>query len=546
MKNYLKNLYSRDNVTDGGLRNRAQDTLSKPWYGPLHLFLPVLLLACITIPFAYDNTLTEPDLDRMLAGIIYGNAQGENEAAGKHYGLSFSFGYYKFLYALAPLDWLRNPELLVRLINALGIASGLLCASACAIYLRRVFGRNVAAVTVTLFFLSPMMLPVVLSGHPLIVAATGLFFGGWLLSRSDLEQCQWVFLGYRVGAFVILTLSLTLRAEVVLAFPFLWLASTYKLGGFRVESFWKIYGSKAIVLAGAFVVFLVLQQDYVDSNGSFLTLYSFIQRFFSLSHMPVGLAVLALTVGWVSLIVAFISVIRLRFRSNEFFLVSVLALPALTLGLPNPLPARHFFFAGLACAIVIALWLERWEDRVGRTLAAAVCLVFLNQIAAEVTHAPIVSLQEWRAPLVTDRRSMWALPLGAFPLDQISNQEFAELVSNEAVLMAEHVPDRLVIVTDRAHFMIAHLIAAEPELKWTSSQFDGISVSQLTSPTKEIVIVWKRSKTWPKKHDVLADVLQLKQLRDWPVYVQPFTVSKFDRTRVPATRIFTLPTETTR
>lgn len=513
-------------------------TQSKPWNSHLYLLLLVLSIGLFAIPFAYKFTLSEPDLVRMMAAMVYGNALGKNEAAGLHYGLSFSFGYYKFLYAFAPQDWLRSPDLTARLMNGFGIASGIFCAPVCALYLGMVFSRNVSVVAVALFFFSPMMLPFMLSGHPLIAAATFLFFGGWLLSRGDLEQRQWVFLSYCVGAFIVLTFSLTFRAEVVLAFPFLWLASKSRLSGFGASSLWKAYGAKAIVLAGAFFVFLVLQQDYVGSRGSYSNLTSFLESFVSISRMPKGLAVLALSVGWVSLIVAFIHMIRWRFWRKEFFLVLVLALPTLALWLPNPLPARHFFFAGLACAIVIALWIERWEVSVGRKLAIVVCLVLLNQIAAEVVRLPIVSRYDWKYPLVTDRRSTQSLPLGAFPLDQISNQELAKLQRNEALLLAQHSPDRLVILADAAHYIIAHLIAARPELKWTKVQSDGIHANQLKSPTTDIIIISK-NKGWPK--DMTEEVLKQKKWRDWPVYVQPSTVSKFDLTRVPVTRAFMLP-----
>ena len=504
----------------------------------LPLALIILLLACITIPFAYDITLSEPDLVRIMAALVYGNALGENEGAGMHYGISFSFGYYKLLYAIAPLDWLRNPDLTARFINNFGIVSGLCCVTAFALYLQNVFSRNVATVAVILFFLSPMMLPVILSGHPLVPASTFLFFGGWLLSQGDTENRRWVFLSFRIGAFIVLTIGLTFRADIIFAFPFLWLASTFKLRDFRASPLWKVYGTKAIVLAGAFSTFLILQQDYVDSKGSVLNVASFMQAYHSLSHIPKGFGVLVLGVGWISIIVTFISLIKLRFKSNEFFLVSVLALPALAFWLLNPQPARHFFFAVLACVIAIALWLERWEGRGGRKLATVACLVLLNQIAAEAARVPIVSSYEWKYPLFTDRRSTQLLPLGAFPLDQISNQKLSSLQRNEALMLERHAPDRLVILADAAHYMIAHLIAANSESKWTRGQSDGIPFNLLKSPAKEIVIVWKNW-GWPK--DVTAKVLQQKQWQDWPVYVQPFTVTKFDQTKVPATRAFLLP-----
>lgn len=504
--------------------------LGQEAHGRLVLFLPAVLLAAIGLPYAYGVTLAEPDLVRMMAAMVYGGATGLHEAAGNHYGLSFSFAYYKLLYALAPAAWLRDPDAVALLINAAGVASGLLCALAGTAYFARLLGRTGGVAAGTIFFLSPMMLPVAFSGHPIVPAAAALFAAALLLARAEDSYGALERWTSAAAAFALLVLGLALRAEIVFAFPFLWLAVSLEkpLG----RSVLPALAWKAALLGGAFAVFLVLQQGYVEAAGGAGTrLATFMETYVSLSRVARGVFVLMLGAGVATLVVAAFAAWRLRF-DRRFHLLLVLALPALAFWLPNPQPARHFFFAAMAASLMVAAWLP------GRTATRAVVLAALvvaaNQVIAELLYSPIASRYPWSYP-VAGRQPTQQVPLGAFMPAQRANQRLAALERDEAVRLAAHAPQRLLVFADDQHYLIAHLVAADPLLKWSERTVNGILYTRLESPKRSIVLVEKYS-AWPR--DVTAELLANPAWQSWPVYVQPFTVSRYDKTEVPRERRF--------
>jgi hypothetical protein len=490
------------------------------------LAAPCLLLAALTLPFAYHFTLSEPDLVRMMAALVYGHATGLQDAAGMHYGAKFSFGYYQLLYAVAPADWLQSPDLAGRLINAMGIVAGLACAAACTLYLRSLFELRAAAAASMMFLLSPMMLPLALSGHPLVGAAAALFFAGWLLVQAQPYQGT-PYVWRVVAASLLLLGALTLRAEVILAFPFLLFAAARAPD---THAPWFLYATRAVALVGAFAAFLYLQRGHVaESGGAAASLLGFMQAFMSSGRTVQGLAVLGLSAGLVTLAAVLWAVWRNGGSARELWFPLALGLPALVFWLPNPQPARHFFFPVLALALIVGLRLAR-----SRHWLLAVLLIALgNQIAAEFVRPAVVAGYAWSYAPASDRRATQQVSLGFFPLDQRANQAHAELQRREAIALARHAPARLIVLADAQHYLIAHLIASTEAMEWRESRWKGIDIVELRSPARTVVLVNKHA-AWPR--DVTAEVLQEPRWRDWPLYVQPFTLSRYDRTAVPPER----------
>jgi hypothetical protein len=496
------------------------------------LAAPCLLLAALTLPFAYHFTLSEPDLARMMAALVYGHATGLQDAAGMHYGARFSFGYYQLLYAVAPSDWLQSPDLAGRLINAMGIVAGLACAAACTLYLRSLFELRAAAAASMIFLLSPMMLPLALSGHPLVGAAASLFFAGWLLVQAQPHQGT-PYVWRVVAAALLLLGALTLRAEVILAFPFLLFAARAPAPDAHAP--WFLYATRAIALIGAFAAFLFLQRGYVaESGGAAASLLGFMQAFMSSGRTVHGLAVLGLGAGLMTLAAVLWTVWRNGASARELWLPLALGLPALVFWLPNPQPARHFFFPVLALALIVGLCLAR--SPLGRSrhwLLAVLLIVLGNQVAGELVRPLVVAGYGWSYAPVGERRTTQQVPLGFFPLDQRANQAHAELQRREAIALARHAPARLVVLADAQHYLIAHLIASTEAMEWREARWKGIDIVELRSPARTVVLVNKHG-AWPR--DVTAEVLQEPRWRDWPLYVQPFTLSRYDRTAVPPER----------
>jgi hypothetical protein len=489
----------------------------------LALVAPALALALVALPVHYTITLAEPDLARMMAALVYGGASGRTLDPVTHYGIAFSFGYYELLYGITPLAWLRDPDMVARAMNGLGVFSGVLMAVACASYLEKLYGLRTAVLATAVFCLSPLMLPLAFSGHPLVPAAAALFAGGSLLVRAR-----------PLAACALLVAALALRAEVALAFPFLWLAGRPTRSGARELAL------RALVLGGAFFAFLLLQHHYIGAQGGGLTkLAAFVHTFMSLSQLGRGAGVLVLATGFATALAAGLALWRLRAERERLVLLLVLAGPALAFGLPNPSAARHLFFAVLAACIALALYIERSPAAsLRRALLVAVALVAANEVLAELARPLIVARYPWSYDPPVERRAAQRVPLGAFLPDQRANQVLARLERDEALELAAGAPRRLLVLAGADEYFIAHFIARYPELRWHERQWHGTYVTELASAERAIAIVDKSS-AWP--HDVSAEALAQSEWRDWPVYVQRTIASRYDRTPLPAARRFALP-----
>jgi hypothetical protein len=499
----------------------ALPTIHEPPFRRLVLLAPALMLALVALPLHYSVTLAEPDLVRMMAAMVYGGASGLVLDPPTHYGLAFSFGYYQLLYAVTPQDWLRDPDLVARVINGVGVFSGLLCATACTAYLARLYGTSGAIAAAILFFLSPMMLPVALSGHPLVLAAACLFAGGCLLLAR-----RWL------AALALLVAALSLRAEVALAFPFLCLAD-----GEPQARVWRA-ALRALVLAAAFIVFLGLQHHYLDAHGAALAkLKEFAESFMALSQMRRGAGVLLLATGLATALAALVAWMRLG-AWRERSLVLLLGAPALLLWLPNPTVARHFFFVVLAACVALGLKLARLrQGDLARAALIAVAIVVANQLVAELVRPAIVAHYPWSWEAPVARRAAQRVPLNAFAADQPANQALAALQREEAVRLAAQAPRRLLVLAGADEYFIAYFVARYPDVRWSESVWNGAFVTELASDTRRIVLLDKAS-AWPR--DLTPEALARPEWRDWPVYVQRTTPSPYDRTAVPAGRRFEL------
>jgi hypothetical protein len=122
------------------------------------LGVPVAVYAVLVLPFVFHDVVGEPDLERMVMGVIYGASSGLHEAAGYHYNLQVSFGYYAALYHLLPQSVLLNSSALIEGINFIGYASAIAGVGLVALYVERLFGIVVAVATSVLFGFCPVFL----------------------------------------------------------------------------------------------------------------------------------------------------------------------------------------------------------------------------------------------------------------------------------------------------------------------------------------------------------------------------------------------------
>jgi len=230
------------------------------------LAVPVVVYALLVLPFVFHDVVGEPDLERTAMALMYGASSGLQASAGFHYGMEVSFGYYFGFYHLLPRQVLLNSGPLLAAINFVGYGFAVLGVAMLGLYAARLYGTVTAVVACTLFSFSPVLLDLGTSGHPQVPGLTLTLMGAWLLSYATdttVRSAYRVLLG--VLAFAVLTVALTIRADFILAFPFITLAA--REPELRSRGEWLLAaGQRAGVLFTAFAAFLILRSHAFDAG----------------------------------------------------------------------------------------------------------------------------------------------------------------------------------------------------------------------------------------------------------------------------------------
>jgi hypothetical protein len=479
----------------------------------------------------------EPDLERTVMAILYGASSGLHEAAGYHYGLEVSFGYYAAIYHLLPHAVLVHSASLIEAINLIGYASAVLSMGALALYVARLFGVTAALITCILFGFSPVFLDLGTSGHPQVPGLALTLLGAWLLTYvtdTSLQRSRRVAAG--VVAFLTLTVALTFRGDFVLAFPFLTVvAADSELGSRRV---WlRAAATRVALLAPAFAVFLVLQSlaFSAGSAGKAGFVSTFFATFYKPDTIPRGLVVVVLCTG-VATMLAFLWLVLLRAARSLAVIHSVailaLALPTLAFWLPNSTPGRHLILVTLAVALTIALILTR-AARPRWALPAAALLVISDQAIAEVSHNLLEQRYQWTFPLVTGRRATQSVPMGAFPLDHEAKQELFMRLRNEGQAFARTCAGNVLAFAEEPHYMMLSLFELDPAARMRTVEVNATRVFQFRGTRCSVDFVEKAA-AWHR--DALREFLEAGYDARWPIYFQESRRNPSDRTSVPEER----------
>jgi hypothetical protein len=503
------------------------------------LAVPVVLYALFVLPFVFHDVVGEPDLERTVMAIMYGASSGLHEAAGYHYGLEVSFGYYAAIYHLLPQSVLLDSSALIAAINFIGYGSAVVAIGMLALYVARLFGVAAAVVTCILFGFSPVFLDLGTSGHPQVPGMALTLLGAWLLTyatESGLRRVLRILAG--VAACAALTAALTMRGDFVLAFPFITLvAGDRELASRRA---W-LHGvaQRLAVLAPAFAVFLVLQ-SYAFSSGpggeaGFVA--TFFATFYKTDTVPRGLMVVVLCTG-VATMLAFLWLICLRAARALPLVNSVailaLALPSLAFWLPNSTPGRHLILVTLAVALTVALILTR-SARPHWAIPAAALLAVSNQAIAEVSHNTLEQHYQWTFPLTTGRRATQSVPMGAFPLDHEAKQELFMLLRNEGRAFARTCSGNVLAFAEEPHYMMLSLVELDRSTRIRTVDVGGNKVIQVRGARCSVDFVEKAA-AWHR--DALREFLETGYDAQWPIYFQESRRNPSDRTRVPEERLY--------
>ena len=339
-----------------------------------------------------------------------------------------------------------------------------------------------------------------------------------------------------------LTIGLTFRAEIALAFPFIAVAAYFHAKeGSRHEIAWFLVTSA--VLSVSFVVFIVLQRPYVESTGGATgALTSFLTSFIQIRLMGRGIAVFVLAIGIFTSLVLFGIVVFGRFL-YRFPLSHVLiglsaVLPTLFFWIANPLPSRHMLFATFGVYLILASSLRGKLISVPRAMLLGAMCILANQMIAELTRPILVKYHNWtylEAP--ESRRASQRVPIGSFPFDQLANQAKESVLREEAKNFSMANPNRVIYLAEHQYYLIANLLAEYPSLRLSKNQIGGL-VSESTllkSEDREIYIIGKYM-DWPK--DVLLEILGMRRFNDWKIKEQLSTMTRVDKATLPSNRSF--------
>jgi hypothetical protein len=500
------------------------------------LAIPVALYALLVFPFVFHDVVGEPDLERMALAVVYGASSGLHEAAGYHYGLAVSFGYYAALYHLLPQAVLLSSSALIAALNFIGYASAVVTVGALGLYMARLFGVLAAVAICILFAFSPVFLDLGTSGHPQLPGMALVLLGAWLLTFvTDTRLRGSSRVAAALAAFVFLVAALTMRGDFVLAFPFITIvAGEQELVSLR--AWLRAVGQRLAVLIPAFAVFLALQSHaYQDPGGNAGFVANFFATFYKLDTVPRGLIVLVLSTGVASMLTLAGLVFSPAARglpSVNVLAALALALPSLVFWLPNSTPGRHLVLVTLAAVLSIVLILIR-SARPQWVIAIAVLLALGNQAIAELSHGMLERHYEWTFPLITARRATTSIPMGAFPLDHEAKQEFFMRVRNEGRAFARTCTGNVLVFAEEPHYMMLSLVELDRSMRFNTVEAGNTRVFQARGRRCSVDFVEKAA-AWHR--DIMREFLDAGRDAGWPIYFQEFRRNPSDRTPVPEER----------
>lgn len=493
--------------------------------------------------FRYRGLLGEDDLYRMLVGLLDGARSGAHLASANQYGKAFSFGYIAAVDRFAGPRVLADPERLMALINEIGFwaaAAGCCCFWLLAWLLN---GLRSATVAVLLFALSPMMLELGTSGHP-ILPAFAFFAAGavcLLLPASGARSIPLAVLGS-----LLLLAALATRAEVILAFPFLVLG---RADFCSLPRFLKCAGRRAIAPALAAAAFFALKRICVDSTPGTGRLGPFLERFIRLKEIPVGVLVFIFCCGMATTIVGLVAFGRLvrackaapAAQRAEFlsFAIgpSLLIVAPLAFWLADPRPGRHFILCLAGISMLIG-WLisQHAPARPLLGYALVVGIVLSNQALGALT-GPVI-LRYAPSKIVALPGGVRHLPRGfptgsswsyhrAFVAEQLKTSAFAKRVEGAC-------DDKtLVLSLDATQIFSGLYRESNP---WNAEEREFHHFPVLTARIGgRTILVLSENEGWPG--DAAADALAEPAFSGYKLVRDPNNISIYDHAIIPPSRI---------
>ncbi|MBN8874159.1 MAG: hypothetical protein J0H67_15095 [Rhodospirillales bacterium] len=486
--------------------------------------------------FQYRHVLGEPDLYRVIVGLMDGAESGRYLNSPLHYDRDFGFGYLAAMYRFVPAAMLHDPDRLTPLMNQVGfwaLAPGLVCFWAA---VRLVHGTLAATVALIVFAFSPMMVELGTSGHPVLpmfaflsAAAVCLFLplqgGGAVLAG--------------VAGALLLLAGLLCRGEIFLAFPWLVLS---RIDSRSMRTFFVSGILRSLPPLAALAMFFVLQRSVVDTQMDqtvghyFFSFYHWATIVPGFVYMLVGCGIATALFGF--LVAAWLVVSRAR-GGGFAELLGPLALVAVPLAffLPNPQPTRHFLMCLAGFGILFGIALGR-RPALGRVALYAAVLVLVggNHVLAELARPTLLRQNQAHSPYLPQH--------DAYPVTTHANigwfwQRHAALIARRerwqtfGDMIATSCDPATLVFSDEGPHVFSRLYAHGTPVRaerFVLGPFLGFQGERAGHK----FIVLEKENGWPQ--DAVATVLADPALRDYKLVQDPWTMSRYDRTSIPPDR----------
>jgi hypothetical protein len=509
------------------------------------LAVPILVILVFGLcihALQFQRSLGEDDLYRVVNGLLDGARTGQGIGSPLHYGKAFSFGYIAALYRFADHGTLQRTQPLIALLNSIGFWAAVVGSAAFWISIRLLYSARVAAIAVTLFAFSPMMLDLGTSGHQILVAfalfalASILFF----LPAKGLVALAC----HALGSLVLLG-ALASRAEIFLALPFLVLAGVDLRSPVEIA---KSAIARSIWPALSLAAFFIVRKLYVEQAAA-VSSASFFSEFYSLSNLPRGAVAYFVGCGFVTTVVGILAsiwVIRATAAAapDSKLRVSMLRmavgplsliLPAFLFWIANPLPSRHFILCLAGMSILAGLYVtSSASGGFWRAYFAAAAIVLANQGIGAVVGPLILNHYPTKLVTVAGReRLMPRLPLGS----SWSYHRTAQAARWRTDAFAERIlgtcETKTIVLSERQPQIVSHLFDGNKQWNIKERLWHGFTLMSADNEGTGIVVI-SLHEGWPR--DAVADILADPSFDGYKLIRDPDTISVYDKTPIPQER----------
>lgn len=504
--------------------------------------------ACWIYVLRYKGMLGEDDLYRVAVGIMNGAKTGLYLGSTLHYGKAFSFGYVAGIYRFASPGTLHDAQALMALMNAIGFWSAIAGCAGLWLVTKTLYGTRSASITVCLFAFSPMLLELGTSGHQILPGFALLMASALcLLARAEGGKAR---LTLRLAGFVLLVAALAVRAEVLLALPFVAVARA-DAGSLRV--YLRSTSRGGIVPVAAYAVFLTLKHTLVDATPGCEQLVPFLKQYFLPQNVRMGLVACVFNCGVASLVLGMAAVawVAWKYRRSKADgeaakLAWQRALPPLvllactfTFWITDPLPGRHFILFLTGLSLLAGYMLDSvLGARPLRVYAALACVVVANQAMGAAAEARLLRIHsEWVTLPGYDRIPLWGIPAGtSLKYHRVTVREFESLAEFSAQLRASSEPN-VVVVSARMPEIL--LFLNDGKTTWQGHWLGPFPGVEARSGNRSILVL---STLEARPEDAVPRVLSDPGLSGYKAIRDPVSETVYDRMAIPPERELQLGT----